>query len=282
MITLSCALFGFGIVKFNMANNLASSGVAGLALIVRYWLHIDPAYTTMVLNVPLLIIGYRYLGKKSLFYTIWGTVMVSVWIWLWQRIPINIEIHHDLFIAGLSTGLVGGLGAGMLYRFDGTSGGTDIIARILEKKKGIPMGKSLLMMDVVVLALSLSYMDLRQMLYTLLASYVFANMVNIIQDAGYSAKGVIIISDEHEAIADAIMHDLVRGVSYLHAEGAFSHKDKKVIYCIMDPSEITTLKRLIDQYDKNAFVSISDVNEVLGSGFTYDTKKKKKKIFKKA
>ena len=167
-ITIGCSLYAFGLVTVNIANNLAEGGATGITLIIRYWLHIDPAYSIILLNIPLIWIGYRYLGKKALIYTIYGTTMLSIWTWLWQRIPIDINIHHDLFLAGVLAGLIGGTGSGLVYRFGGTTGGTDIVARIFEKKRGIVMGKTLLALDVIVLTCSLSYLDLRQMMYTLL------------------------------------------------------------------------------------------------------------------
>ena len=224
MIALGCAFYGYGLVNVNIANNLAEGGVTGVTLIIRYWLHIDPAYTTVLINVPLILIGYRYLGKKSLLYTVYGTLSLSFFIWLWQRVslPVNLNVQHDMFLAGILAGSFGGLGSGLVYRFGGTTGGTDVVARILEKQKGISMGKTLLSLDVLVLTLSLSYLNLRQMMYTLLASYVFSKIVDFIQEGSYSARGLIIISPKSDAIANELMRQLDRGVSFIKAEGGCS------------------------------------------------------------
>ena len=239
-ITIGCSLYAFGLVTVNIANNLAEGGATGITLIIRYWLHIDPAYSIILLNIPLIWIGYRYLGKKALIYTIYGTTMLSIWTWLWQRIPININIHHDLFLAGVLAGLIGGTGSGLVYRFGGTTGGTDIVARIFEKKRGIVMGKTLLALDVIVLTCSLSYLDLRQMMYTLLGSYVFAQVVNFIQEGAYAARGVIIITNHPTEIANDIIQKMERGVSYLKIEGAFSGQERKALYCVVSPNELNT------------------------------------------
>lgn len=135
MIAFGCGMYAFGFVMINISNNLAEGGVTGISLITRYWLHIDPAFTTLAINIPLVIIGYRYLGKKALIYTVYGTVSLSIFIWLWQRLPFSIDIHHDLFIAGILAGVLGGIGSGIVYRFGGTTGGADIVARILEKTR---------------------------------------------------------------------------------------------------------------------------------------------------
>ncbi|KRM96335.1 hypothetical protein FC19_GL000622 [Liquorilactobacillus aquaticus DSM 21051] len=269
MIALGCAFYAFGLVKVNIANSLAEGGITGITLIIRYWLHIDPAYSTLVINIPLIIIALRYLGKNALIYTIHGTISLSFFIWLWQRVPISINISHDMFIAGLLAGFFGGVGSGLIYRFGGTTGGTDIVARIFEKKKGVAMGKTLLLLDCVVLGLSLSYISIRQMMYTLLASYVFSKIISFTQEGAYAARGVIIFSNSYPEITQQIITELGRGVSHIQTTGAFSKEQGQAIYCVVSPSELTSLKRMVEAIDKHAFVSILTVNEAIGEGFTY-------------
>ncbi len=133
MIAVGSSLYAFGLVMINIANNLAEGGVTGITLILRYWFSIDPAISTILLNVPLVIIGYRYLGKTALAYTVFGIFSLSFFIWLWQQIDFSVNIDHDLFLAGILAGLIGGSGSGIVYRFGGTTGGTDIVARIFRK-----------------------------------------------------------------------------------------------------------------------------------------------------
>lgn len=221
--------------------------------------------------------GYKFLGKRALAYTVYGTVMLSVFLWVWQRVPVSLDIHHDLFIAGVMAGLFGGIGSGLIYRRGGTTGGSDVIARILEKQTGIPMGRSLLGFDVVVLLASLSYLNLERMMYTLLASYVFSRIVDFVLEGAYAAKGVLIVSDSSEAIANAIMNQLERGATYLKAEGGFARDQKRVVYAVVATTEIAAVKRIIDDIDPHAFITILDVHEALGEGFTY--KRKPKRLF---
>lgn len=278
MIAFGCGMYAFGFVMINIGNDLAEGGVTGISLITRYWLHIDPAFTTLAINIPLVVIGYRYLGKKALIYTVYGTVSLSIFIWLWQRLPFSINIHHDLFIAGILAGVLGGIGSGIVYRFGGTTGGADIVARILEKKQGIAMGRTLLILDCIVLTASLSYLDIRRMMYTLLASYVFSKIVTFTLEGAYTARGVIIISNQYEQITKDIMDILERGVSHLQATGAYSNETRPAIYCVVSPSELMTLKHIVAKYDEKAFVSVLTVNEVFGEGFSYSIPKKR--IFK--
>ena len=281
MITTGAAIYAFSFVTINMGDRLADGGISGITLILKFLFNINPAISTIVLNVPLLMIGYYYLGKIALIYTIYGTLVLSFWIWLWQFLHVSLNIHHNLFIASILAGILGGIGLGLVYRFNGTTGGTDIIARIFEKKKGISMGQSLFALDVIVLLLSLTYIDLTRMMYTVVVSYVFSRVVNFIQDGGYAARGMIIMTWHPEEISHDIINKMRRGVTYINIQGAFSQHKGKALYCVVSRNEITTVKKIINKYDTKAFISIFDVNEVIGDGFTFNVPKKTEKIKQK-
>ncbi len=269
MIGIGCAMFAFGLVFFNIANHLADGGISGITLIFRALFHIDPAYSTILINVPLIIIGWRFLGRQSLIYTIYGTGMLSLCLWVWQRVPLTIALHGDLLISALGAGIIGGFGSGLLYRYGGTTGGTDIIARIFERFRGVPMGRTLLYLDVVVLLISLVYIDIQHMAYTLIYSYVFARIVNFTQEGAYAARGVIVVSENYQQITDEIMTELERGVSLVNGEGGFSHQERKMIYVVVAPSELYRLRQIIQRNDSRAFISVINVNEALGEGFSF-------------
>lgn len=269
MITIGCAAYAFALVTFNIANQLADGGISGVTLILKGLFNFNPAYSTIIINIPLIMIGYRFLGRRSIIYTLYGTLMLSLFLWVWQRVPINIALHHDLFLAAMAAGITGGAGSGLVYRFGGTTGGTDIIARIFERFRGIPMGQTLLWLDILVLFVSLVYIDIRHMAYTLLYSYVFSRLVNFILSGTYAAKGVLIISTKSQEIIDQVMTVMERGVSILHGEGGYSHKDRPMLYIVVSPSELHELQTIVGELDENAFMTIFDVNEAIGEGFTY-------------
>lgn len=269
MIGIGCAMFAFELVFFNIANHLADGGISGITLIFRALFHIDPAYSTILINVPLIIIGWRFLGRQSLIYTIYGTGMLSLCLWVWQRVPLTIALHGDLLLSALGAGIIGGFGSGLLYRYGGTTGGTDIIARIFERFRGVPMGRTLLYLDVVVLLISLVYIDIQHMAYTLIYSYVFARIVNFTQEGAYAARGVIVVSENYQQITDEIMTELERGVSLVNGEGGFSHQERKMIYVVVAPSELYRLRQIIQRNDSRAFISVINVNEALGEGFSF-------------
>lgn len=273
LIAVGVAIYTFGFVKFNMANALAEGGVAGVTLIVHALYGINPAYSSLILNIPLFILGARILGKRSLALTIYGTVLLSFFIWFWQRVPIHVTLENDMMLVAVVAGLFSGAGSGLVFRYGATTGGTDIIGRIAEEKLGLKLGQTLLFIDAVVLTASLVYIDLQHMLYTLVASFVYSQVLTIVQNGGYTVRGMLIITQKSEEAASAILNEINRGVTFLNGQGAYSGEDKNVLYVVLNPTEVREVKAIMAELDPNAFISIIDVDEVVSSDFNIRRKK---------
>lgn len=275
IIALGCAIYGISLDMISVPNKLADGGLSGISLILRHFWGINMGLSTLVLNIPLILLGYRFMGKRLLAYTIWGTVSLSFFLWFWRSVPIikQLDLEHDLFLSAISAGVLSGIGLGLVFRYNGTSGGTDIIARICQIKFGISSGKMLLFCDAVVLFASLSYLDIKHMMYTLLASFILSRVMDTVQQGAYSARGLLIISDKYKQIGEMIDLKLDRGFTYFQALGGYQQDEKKVIYVVVSPREIPAIKQLIRQEDPNAFVSILEVHEAMGEGFTYKQKR---------
>ncbi|MGT2958284.1 hypothetical protein A9Q68_07830 [Streptococcus bovimastitidis] len=267
IITIGVAIYSFGFVNFNMANKLAEGGVSGLTLMLHALMGINPAYSSLILNIPLFIIGAMIFGRRSLALTIYGTVTMSIFIWIWQKIPIELGLEHDMMLVSVVAGLFAGVGCGLVFRYGATTGGTDIIGRIAEEKMGIKLGQTLLAIDAVILTASLTYIDLKHMLYTLVASFVFSQVLTVVQNGGYTIRGMIIITKHSKAAAQAIQTEINRGVTYLKGEGAYSGNEYNVMYVTMSPNEVREVKRILADLDPDAFISIVDVDEVVSSDF---------------
>ena len=267
LIALGVAMYTFGFVKFNMANALAEGGVAGVTLIIHALYKIDPAYTSLILNIPLFIMGARVLGRKSLALTIYGTVLLSFFIWFWQQVPVKIVLQNDMMLVAVVAGLFAGAGSGLVFRYSATTGGTDIIGRVIEEKFGFKLGQTLLFVDALVLTASLVYIDLQHMLYTLVASFVYSQVLTIVQNGGYTVRGMIIITQKSQEAADAILNGINRGVTYLNGQGAYSGNEKNILYVVLNPGEVRDVKVIMADLDPDAFISIIDVDEVVSSDF---------------
>jgi uncharacterized membrane-anchored protein YitT (DUF2179 family) len=274
-ILLGSIIFSFGIVHFNMQNNLAEGGFTGITLLLYFLFNWDPSYTNLILNIPLFFIGWKLLGRNAFLYTIIGTVSVSVFLWIFQRYQINMPLNEDLTLAALFAGVFIGVGLGIIFRFGGTTGGVDIIARLVNKYAGVSMGKTMFMFDAVVITLSLIfYLSYQEAMYTLVAVFVGARVIDFMQEGAYSARGAMIISDHNEEISAKIMNEMERGVTVLKGHGSFTKKEREVLYCVVGKNEIVRLKNVITSVDPHAFVSVSVVHDVLGEGFTLDENKK--------
>ncbi|MDP1418764.1 YitT family protein [Peribacillus simplex] len=273
-ILFGAGIFAFGLVHFNMQNNLAEGGFTGLTLIIYQLIGINPSYSNLILNIPLFLIGWKYLGRTSFLYTIIGTVGLSVWLWVFERYEIEIDLGNDLMLVALFAGVSVGVGLGIIFRYGGTTGGVDIIARFAHRYLGVGMGRTMFIFDAVVIGLSiLTYLDYREAMYTLVAVFIGARVIDFMQEGAYAARGAMIISDKNKQIAEKIMNDMERGVTVLRGYGSFTRNDREVLYCVVGKNELVRLKNAITSVDPHAFVSVSEVHDVLGEGFTLDENK---------
>lgn len=273
-ILLGSAIFAFGLVNFNIKNKLAEGGLTGITLILYNLFHIDPAISNLVLNIPLFLIGWRLLGRNEFIYTLIGTGALSVFLWIFQHvITFNFTLSHDLTLAALFAGVFVGAGLGIIFKYGGTTGGSDIIARVVHSYFGASIGRTMFMMDAAVIVTSLIYLDYKQAMYTLVAVFVAARVIDFIQKGANAAKAATIISKDNPAIAKKIIEVLDRSATLMPARGGYSGNDVDVLYCVVGQNEIFRLKNVITSIDPHAFVAVNDVHEVLGEGFTLDENK---------
>jgi uncharacterized membrane-anchored protein YitT (DUF2179 family) len=273
-ILIGAAIFSFGIVNFNMQHSLGEGGFTGITLILYFAFKWDPAITNIILNVPILLIGWKFLGRSTFMYTIIGTLSVSLFLSLFQLKPFYIHLENDMLLVALFAGVFIGVGLGIVFRYGGTTGGVDIIARIVHKYVGWSMGKTMFMFDFIVIATSMfTILQLRQGMYTLVAVYVGARVIDFIQEGAYSARGATIISPKSDEIAKQILQKMDRGVTVLDGRGSFTGEKRDVLYCVVGRNEIVKLKNIINDIDPHAFVAVSAVHDVAGEGFTLDENK---------
>jgi uncharacterized membrane-anchored protein YitT (DUF2179 family) len=273
-ILIGAAIMSFGLVNFNMQNKLAEGGFTGITLLFFFLFKWDPSYINLVLNIPLFFIGWKLLGRNAFLYTIVGTVGVSAFLWIFQRYTIDMPLKSDLTLAALFAGVFTGIGLGIIFRVGGTTGGVDIIARLVQKYAGWNMGKTMFMFDACVITVSLiTYLNYKQAMYTLVAVFVGARVVDFMQEGAYTARGAMIISERNDQIANLIMSEMNRGVTVLKGYGSYTKSDREVLYCVVAKNEIVRLKNLITSIDPHAFISITIVHDVHGEGFTLDENK---------
>lgn len=264
-ITLGTFITALGLVLFLVPNKIAAGGVSGLATVIYYVFKFKVGLTMLALNVPLFLFGLKELGIRFGLKTLYGTVTLSFFIDLIS--PYLKPPTHDLLLASIYGGIVTGLGLGIVFKFGGTTGGTDLAARLIHRYLKISVGQSLLFIDASVIALAAMVFNVELALYAFLVVFLTAKVIDLVQEGEGFAKAALVISNKNKEIGEMIMRDLDRGVTYLQGRGGFTGQNKEVLLVVVTRSEVSRLKQLVAKTDPKAFVIVSSVNEALGEGF---------------
>lgn len=271
-ILVGTAIYAFGLHYFVLSNQLMEGGVTGIAVLLNYAAGWPLSISTLVLNIPLFFLGWKALGSGQMLYTLVGIVSLSGFLALMEQLIsrewlIPFQSSNDYMLAALYAGVSLGTGLGIVFRFGGTTGGVDIVARILARAKGISIGQIILSFDAVIIGISLLYISIEKVLYTLVTVFIASKIIDFIQDGAYAAKAFSIISEHGAAIAEQVTKELERGVTLIPAKGAFSGQQKEVVYCVVQRQETRRLKTIVRNIDPLAFIVINEVHDVLGEGF---------------
>lgn len=271
-IIIGTAIYAFGLHFFVISNQLMEGGVTGISLLLNYALHLPPSLTTLLLNIPLFLIGWRALGRGSMGLTMLGTLSLSFFLWIMEWLikqgwVVPFTTNQDYFLATLYAGVTLGTGLGIVFRYGGTTGGSDIIARMLNKWRGWRIGQVILGLDAAIIGISLFYIPREKILYTMVAVFIASKMIDFITEGAYAAKAYTVITEHSAELSGLITKEMDRGVTLLQAKGAYSQQSKEVVYCVVARTEMRQLQTLIKSVDPKAFIIISDVHDVLGEGF---------------
>ena len=252
---------------FFIPGQIASGGVSGLAQVLNQHTGWPIGMMVLVMNVPLFVLGWRYLGgRRFLIRTIFTVALYSVLVDL-GRLIVPVGPTRDPMLNALYGGVVGGLGMGITFLGQGTGGGTDILARVLAKLRGIPLAQSYLVTDALVILLGGFTFGPERALYAILALYIGGAAAEVITEGSNVVRTAVIISTKPREVADAILSELERGVTGLHGEGMYTQKERTVLYVVISRSEVSRLKAIIHEIDPDAFVVIGQASEALGEGF---------------
>ncbi|MFC5531777.1 YitT family protein [Cohnella yongneupensis] len=272
LIVIGTAVYAFGLQYFIIPNLLMEGGVTGVSVLLNYAADMPVYLTSLILNLPLFLLGWRQLGKSAMVYTLAGTLLLSLFLWLAELgverdwiTPFRTE--QDFILVVLYAGVTLGIGLGLVFRGGGTTGGVDIIARILHRLRGWSMGQIILVLDVFILGTALLFIPKEKVLYTLVSVFIASKVIDFIQEGAYAAKAFTILCASPEKLAAEITKELDRGVTLMPAIGGYSGEPKTVVYCVVSRFEIRKLKSLVRLHDKRAFIVINDVHDVLGEGF---------------
>ena len=250
-----------------MPYGLLSGGIAGISLILNYIMGFPVQWGIFLLNIPVFLVGFKELNRSFMLYSMVGILVLVFAIPVVKPYILVPEI--DIFLASIFSGIVGGVGIGIALKFGLSFGGTDIIGMIMKKKLNISIGGFAFSVNLIILAISLLFFPIKIALYTVISMWVSSKVINAVLDGFNRYKSVTIITDKSNEIADSILKQLNRGVTFLEGQGAFSGQYKKVVNCVVNHFEIARIKNIVVEIDPYAFMFITETIEVSGKGFTY-------------
>lgn len=246
-------------------NNIAPGGITGLATLIHALSGLPVGLLALLLNAPLFMIGWQRLGRMFAFKSLLGTLAISFII---DLVPFPV-LTHDPILASVFGGVLTGAGVGLVIRGGGSTGGTDMAATLIhERFPAITVGGLLLALDCCVIIASGFVFDIQSAMYALIAVFLTTQVVDRVIEGFASAKAFFVFSQHTKAIAQAVLENLGRGATLLHAQGAYRRQEGNVLLCVVTRLQVPAFKTLVKDMDPSAFVMVTDVREALGEGFT--------------
>ncbi|HJA01215.1 MAG TPA: YitT family protein [Candidatus Collinsella stercoripullorum] len=271
LVALGCAIAALAVDVFMVPQGLAAGGLTGLATIVaelgrRAGLNLPVGTQTIVMNAVLLLFVLRTGGARYAVQTITGFVLFGFFTDLFAPFVAPLG-ERDLMLCALWGGIISGLGYGLVFRCGVNTGGSDTIAQIISRKTSLPVGSTVMAIDVAVCTASAPVFSLENALYAAIAMVLMGMVVDRVVDGADRRRMAFVISEQHERIADDVMYEMGRGVTEVQARGVWSGKDRPMLLIILDRRELSILKTVVAEHDPEAIVFIADVSEAIGEGF---------------
>lgn len=264
VLIIGSLIYSAGLEIFLVPNNIIDGGVVGISIMASYLTGIPFGVYMVVLNLPFLYLGYKQIGKTFAISTIISIIALSIFSEFLEPVP---RITEDYFLAAIFGGIIAGAGVGLVIRQGGSLDGTEITAIILDRKTSFSVGEVVMFFNLFILGAAGFVFGWDKAMYSLVAYFIISKMIDVVLKGLDESYAVMIVSDEYEGIADALMHRLGRGVTYLHGQGAYTGDDKQVLYCVVTRLEVVKLKEIALEKDETAFVTINPVHDIVGGRF---------------
>ena len=264
-VTAGVTIQALAVVLFVLPNRFPDLGVSGLAVLSNYVVQISPAWVILILNTLLMAWAWRELSPRFVLWTAWAVVLFSLLLKLFEYVPV--PVIGDKFMAAMVSGVVRGLGAGLVFRVGASTGGLDIPGVALRRRYGIEMGQFSIFINMGILALSFFVVGLDATIYGAVALYVFGIVVDNTLRTFDRRKQVLLITSIPDEVSAFINTSLRRGTTRLSGTGGFSKQDRPVLLALLEPRQVMVLKKHLAENDPGAFMSVTDAAEVVGKGF---------------
>lgn len=263
-IALGCVIGAMAYPFFLTPNYISPGGLTGVAMVLNFLFTVPVGTTSLLLNIPLFLIGYRSMGRVFVFRSLIAMLLFSFLI---DLLPLPAATTQPL-LGAIFGGVLLGVGLGLILRGGATTGGTDMAARMVHTRfQHLTVGALLFGLDCISVLMAGLFIEVEYALYALICIYISSKVIDMVMLGTSREKACYVISTQHEKIKRELMDKLERGVTVLQAEGGWSGAERPVLLCVLTPQELTQLKAIVRSHDETAFVFISDAHEVLGEGF---------------
>lgn len=264
-IIVGCILGGAAYPLFLTPGNIAPGGLTGLAMVINYLFHWPVGTVTLILNVPLFLIGWKFMGKRFVLRTLIATVLFSLLIDLLPLKPLT----DDPLLSAIFGGVLLGIGLGLILRGEATTGGTDMLARMIHRSiPAISTGMFLMALDCAVVIVAAVAIGVTQALYAIICIYISSKVIDAVMIGFSGNKACFIISGKSDIIMNRILTELERGVTQLSAKGGYTGEERPTLMCVVSRMEVTAVKNVVRDEDENAFMIVVDAHEAIGDGFS--------------
>lgn len=264
VIIFGSLLFALAVNLFVIPTELGEGGVTGITIILYYLNGWSPGLVNFILNGILLIVGYKFLNKSTINYTIVAVILNSLFLHLTRNLVID---SNEVIVNVVFAGILAGAGIGLIIRVGGTTAGTTILASITKKYLGWNISYGLLFFDLIIVLSSYFVIGMEMMLFTIIMLYIATKAMQLIIEGFSMKKAVTIISRNPDKIAENVNQQMNRGVTVYSGHGHYLKEEKKILYVVISSQEVIRLKRIVQAADEDAFVAIHDVRDVFGEGF---------------
>lgn len=268
-IILGCFIVCLGFNLFIIPAHLLTGGISGIALIVYYLTGLPVGAQNLLYNLPILYLAYRVFGKLYAWDTIVGTAVLSI-ILDATHFMVDWNITGDGMLCAIFGGVLAGIGFGMIFRANANTGGLDVVGAVAKKFYSLDVGTVVFVLNFIIVMASAWMFSVNEALYTLVSIYVTAELTNRVAAGLNREKSIFIVSPAAEQICQDIMENVHRGVTYLEGQGGFAKERKDILFIVVRLTQVSRVKTIVDHYDPQAFMIVSDTSEVSGKGFTLE------------
>ena len=268
-ITVGCLVTCLGFNLFIIPAHLLTGGISGIALICYYLTGLPVGAQNLVYNLPIIYLAYKVFGKLYAWDTIVGTVVLSI-ILDATHFMVDWNVTNDGMLSAIFGGVMAGIGFGIIFRANANTGGLDVVVAVVKKYYSLDMGTVIFIMNFVIVMASAWMFSVDEALFTLVSIYVTAELTNRVAAGLNREKSIFIVSPAAEQICQDIMENVHRGVTYLEGKGGFAQEHKDILFIVVRLTQVSRVKTIVDHYDRQAFMIVSDTSEVSGKGFTLE------------